>query len=220
MRPRIGDRDLSALGLFPLPDVVLLPDGILPLKVFEPRYLQLTEDALAGDRLIAVPRLVPGYESEYLGRPALYAIAGVGEIIQSERGADGRYEIVLLGLGRVSIANELPPNLSYRQARARLLDDTSTRRPEALEPGREHLTALCDELARRLDRGGKELRSLVREDRTVAHLIDAMGSALVPDPDARQKLLETLDPADRIDLLNEYVAELLALVSPRSDMPN
>ncbi len=220
MTPQLGARDLSALALFPLPDAVLLPDGILPLNVFEPRYVQMTEDALTGDRLIAVPRLAPGYEADYHGRPTVSEIAGVGEIIHSERKPDGRYEIVLFGLGRVRLESELPAESSYRRARASLLDDATTSRPDTLESGRHELTVLCDELSRRLDRGGEALRKLVREDRAAARLVDAMASALVPDPDARQELLETLDPADRIELLNAHVAELIAMASPRSGLPN
>ena len=58
-------RALEALPIFPLPNCVLLPGGLLPLHVFEPRYRELTRDCLAGDQLMAVARLRPGYESTY-----------------------------------------------------------------------------------------------------------------------------------------------------------
>jgi Lon protease-like protein len=57
--------------LFPLPNLVLFPHVLQPLHVFEPRYRQLLEEALADDRLIAMAVLAPGWESDYEGRPAL-----------------------------------------------------------------------------------------------------------------------------------------------------
>ena len=54
--------------LFPLPKVVLFPLVTLPLHIFEPRYRQMTADALAGDRLITMILLKPGYEAQYLNQ--------------------------------------------------------------------------------------------------------------------------------------------------------
>ena len=74
----------SSLPIFPLPNCVLLPGGLLPLHVFEPRYRELTRDCLAGHQLMAVARLRPGYETTYYGRPPVYERCGVGRIICSE----------------------------------------------------------------------------------------------------------------------------------------
>jgi hypothetical protein len=59
---------------------VLLPGGLLPLHVFEPRYRELTRDCLAGHHLMGVARLRPGYEAEYHARPPVYEKCGVGRI--------------------------------------------------------------------------------------------------------------------------------------------
>src|SRR5215470_7185187 len=97
---------LAALPIFPLPNCVLLPGGLLPLHVFEPRYRELTRDCLAGQRLMAVARLQPGHEAAYFGRPPVHDLAGLGRIICSDELADGRFHILLRGIGRVRIVEE------------------------------------------------------------------------------------------------------------------
>ncbi|MGH7405380.1 MAG: LON peptidase substrate-binding domain-containing protein, partial [Candidatus Methylomirabilales bacterium] len=78
------------IPIFPLPNVVFFPHTLLPLHIFEPRYRQMLADCLTGERWLAVVLLRPGWEAEYYGRPAVYAVAGAGEIVASERLPDGR----------------------------------------------------------------------------------------------------------------------------------
>jgi Lon protease-like protein len=57
--------------LFPLPNVVLYPHVMQPLHIFEERYREMLEDALAGDKLIAMAMLEPGWEADYDSRPPI-----------------------------------------------------------------------------------------------------------------------------------------------------
>jgi len=206
---------LAALPIFPLPEVVLFPGALMPLHVFEPRYRDLTRDVLGGARLLAMARLKPGFEPDYEGRPPVHAIAGVGYVIASEHLDDGRYHVVLRGVGRIRIAEELPPAHAYRTVRAEMLVDTrSQRSPADLAGAHGQLIALCDRLAGHLEEGGDHLRELVRSLSSPAACVDVMSAALVADPDERQQLLETLDPAGRIDLLLGHVAALLGRYDP------
>jgi uncharacterized protein len=94
------------IPIFPLPNVVLFPNVFLPLHIFEPRYVDLVGDALKGDRLIGMVLLRPGWESDYEGRPPVYAVGTAGLITFSEQHADGRYNIVLRGLEKFRIHGE------------------------------------------------------------------------------------------------------------------
>ena len=94
------------LPLFPLPGVVLFPNVFLPLHVFEPRYRRLVADALASDRMIGMVLLRPGWEREYIGRPAVYGVGCSGVITHVEQLEDGHYNIVLRGLERFRIVGE------------------------------------------------------------------------------------------------------------------
>ncbi len=86
------------IPVFPLPNVVLFPNVFLPLHIFEPRSREMVTDALAGDRIIGMVLLRPGYRADYEGRPAVYPIGTAGVITHSEALADGRFNIVLRGI--------------------------------------------------------------------------------------------------------------------------
>ena len=94
------------LPLFPLPSVVLFPNVFLPLHIFEARYREMVADALAGDRMIGMVLLRPGWEQDYEGRPSVFPVGCSGVITHVERLADGRYNIVLRGVERFRIVSE------------------------------------------------------------------------------------------------------------------
>jgi Lon protease-like protein len=103
------------IPLFPLPGVVLLPGTILPLHIFEPRYRAMIADALGGNRMIGMAKLKPGWE-EADESPAVHQVGGAGEIVESERLEDGRYNILLEGRFRYRILKEEPEGSLYRTA--------------------------------------------------------------------------------------------------------
>jgi ATP-dependent Lon protease len=109
--------------LFPLPNLVLYPHVMQPLHIFEERYREMLEDALAGDRLIAMAMLEPGYEEEYDSRPPIAEYACLGKVVAQRRLADGRYNLLLLGVGRVRIVRELAPLRSFRRAKVEIVED-------------------------------------------------------------------------------------------------
>ncbi|MEM7020978.1 MAG: LON peptidase substrate-binding domain-containing protein [Pseudomonadota bacterium] len=98
--------------VFPLSGAILLPGGNLPLNIFEPRYLQMTRDAMQGDRLIGMVQ--PSDEaSEDL--PEIYQIGCLGRIASFNETEDGRYLIALTGLCRYDVLEELTVVTPYRQ---------------------------------------------------------------------------------------------------------
>jgi uncharacterized protein len=110
--------DLPAvLPIFPLGGALLFPRGALPLNIFEPRYLNMIDDAMRGDRLIGMiqPRPLSGAAD----RPAVQAVGCVGKITSFAETEDGRYLITLTGLVRFRVDRELDVRLPYRQVEAR-----------------------------------------------------------------------------------------------------
>jgi len=204
---------LDELAIFPLPDLVLFPNALLPLHIFEPRYRDLIADILAGSRLLAVARLRPGYDADYYGRPPVYAVAGIGRCISADPLPDGRYNIMVRGLGRFHIDAELAPAKAYRQVRGRLLGDDRTLRAVDLDDLHRELLAVCDRLADLVPEGDP-LRQLTRVIPTPGGCADVVASALVRDPDFRQNLLELLDPGDRLEQVVEYVSMLVGQFGP------
>lgn len=211
---------LAELPIFPLPNAVLLPGGVLPLHVFEPRYREMTRDCLAGSSLLAIALLRPGYEPRYFDRPPVHEVCGLGSIICSEELPDGRFHLLLRGVGRVRIDEELAPTGAYRRVRASAIDGAATRRPDALGSAHRQLLALCDRLALALDHGGHELCELVHAQPSAGACADVIAAALVTDPRRRQALLETVDAADRVDAAVELVAKILVELAPDGGAAN
>jgi Lon protease-like protein len=94
------------IPVFPLPNVVLFPNVFLPLHIFEPRYRQMVDEALSGDRIIGMVLLRPGWEGDYDGRPPVYRVGCAGVITHAERLPDGRFNIVLRGMEKFRITAE------------------------------------------------------------------------------------------------------------------
>ena len=210
---------MSALPIFPLPNCVLLPGGLLPLHVFEPRYRELTRDCLAGHQLMGIARLKPGYQGSYHGRPPVFEKFGVGRIICSEELPDGRFALLLRGVARAELARELPDERAYRLVEARMLADAYRDRDAARDRQRR-LVTLCDRLAEVLEQGGPQLRDLVRNFDDPGACADAIAAALVMDADARQELLEAIDPTFRLERTLGHVSHLLCELAPCNDTVN
>jgi uncharacterized protein len=118
-----ADSFCGVARLFPLPNLVLYPHVMQPLHIFEERYREMLEDALADDRLIAMALLEPGWEDDYDSRPPVARHACLGKVVAQRRLDDGRYNLLLLGVGRVKIIRELEPLRSFRRAKVELLED-------------------------------------------------------------------------------------------------
>lgn len=204
---------LTSLPIFPLPNSVLLPGGLMPLHVFEARYRELTRDCLAGPQLMAVARLRPGFETAYYGRPPVYDRCGVGRIICSEELPDGRFALLLRGLARVEIERELPAERPYRLVEARLLPDVACDAADARDHHRR-LISLCDRLAEVIEQGGPQLRDLARSFESPGACADAIAAALIMDANERQELLETCDPMVRLQRTLGHVSHLLCELAP------
>jgi hypothetical protein len=206
---------LDDLAVFPLPGMVLFPNALLPLHIFEPRYRAMMTDVLAGSRLLAIAHLRPGFEPEYERRPPIHDTVGVGRVLTADRLPDGRFNIMLRGLARARIERELPPERAYRQVQGRLLRDDLSSRPQQLETRHRELIALCDRLADSVPpESAASLRQLVRVVESPGGCADVVASALVRDAAVRQTLLELLDPADRLGEVAGYVSMLVAQLGP------
>ena len=122
----------ARIPIFPLGGVLMLPDAKLPLNIFEPRYLDMVRDAMAGDRIIGMIQPLPTSSSVSSssaslgspsisgggGQPPVYGIGGAGRITAFEETKDNRFEITLTGLSRFAIIEELSVTTHYRQVMA------------------------------------------------------------------------------------------------------
>lgn len=212
---------LGRLPIFPLGGVCLFPNAMLPLYVFEPRYREMTAACLERGGGMAVALLLPGFEDDYEGRPAVAQIAGAGQVVAHRKNPDGTYHILLHGLMRIRIEEELPPVRLFREVRATLLPDllrTDEGGGAALVASAQVLRALTEQLATTLPKGGDALLALCHDAESPSALCDALAAALVASPQRRQMLLETSDVAERIEQVTTELAQLLHQRAPRGTL--
>jgi uncharacterized protein len=188
--------------LFPLPGLVFFPHAVQPLHIFEPRYRQMAADALAGDKLIALVLLKPGWEETYDDRPVVHPVACLGRVIGDHLLPDGRYNLILRGIARVRIHDEAPTDKLFRTARVEVLTDLGSDDVEELMALR---TALADLILPRVIAGPsrEQLRELFQSELPLGQLCDVLTFALPLPPEVKQELLETLSVTDRARELME-----------------
>lgn len=211
----VVDAALARVPIFPLPSSALIPGGHLPLHVFEPRYREMVGDVLAGDRVLGVALLAPGWEADYQGRPPVYSIFGVGYVQAAERLADGRYNILVHGVRRARLLEELPPERRYRIVRAEAVPDVVRPGERALLESRSQtLRQLVVDLAAALpDHAGVPLAEACVRERDPGRLANLVGAAVLVDHRQRQEFLEEFVVARRLELVSDTVAQVLLQVS-------
>lgn len=204
----------GVVRLFPLPNVVLFPHVVQPLHVFEPRYREMVEDALASDGLIAMALLQPGWERDYEGRPQVSPVACLGQIISHQRLADGRFNLLLQGVRRAAIQRELPPTAPFRQVEVDLLDDFY---PASGKASRPKMQRRLVELARELlpDRAPlrEELDQLLASRISLGVLADVFAYTLGFSLSVKQRLLAQWNVDRRAALLIDRLAALAQAAS-------
>src|SRR6185503_3983944 len=176
----------------PLPNCVLFPGMFLPLHIFEPRYRAMTADALEGERLIAMALLKPGWQETYEGAPAIHEIVCVGKIIEDARLDDGRYNLVLLGLSRARVLEEVGQG-PYRTARVEVLADQAPD-PKRTERKRRILLELYAAIMKSVNQGAVPVPP---DDVPLGMLVDLVTPFVVKEIPMKQQLLEKIDAEDR-----------------------
>ena len=197
----------GAVRLFPLPNLVFFPHVMQPLHIFEPRYRQMTADALEGDRLIAVVLPKPGWEKDYACAPPIYSVATVGTIVADQKLDDGRYNILLRGLSRIHLLDEIPNNKLYRKAKAELLVEDPTTSPKERRL-RKQLVSTAPALFANQGAIMAQFRKLLKSELPLGALCDLIAFALPLDVEFKQRLLEELDVTTRTTALLHHLAGL------------
>ena len=199
----------ATLPIFPLAGALLLPRARLPLNIFEPRYVAMVEDALAAGRLIGMvqPRLVDGSASD-----SLYTIGCAGRIASFSETGDGRYLIVLNGVSRFMIGEEVATLRGYRRVQADwspFTADVATREddmPRALRG------ELLEAIRPYFKSQGIVANWDTIEEATPERLVASLCGSCPFETGERQALLEAPTLSDRAMLL----LKLLRMASPYS----
>jgi Lon protease-like protein len=181
----------QVIPVFPLPGAILLPRGQLPLNIFEPRYLNMIDDAMAGDRVIGLIQPAGGPPS----LPSLTAVGCAGRITSFAETSDGRYLITLTGVCRFRVTTELPNQGPYRQIRAAFAPFESDLTAPIGEPFDRD--AFLHALKAYLERRQLEIDWDTAEAAPQEALINSLSMALPFEAAEKQALLESPTLDDR-----------------------
>jgi Lon protease-like protein len=210
---------IDSLPLFPLADVVLLPEVSVPLVLFEPRYRQMIKDVLAGGNQIGMVTVRPDCVGEMAGDPLTFDVGCLGRVTRAEHQPDGTTQILLKGVSRFRILEEdarLPDRL-YRSADVELLDDESPTEPDAvalLERWREELFTLLERLVQSLDRPGVGKQAVAAYGKLeAAPLINSLTQSIAFQPVERQRLLESDSIVSRFEIMGDLLRFRLAEIA-------
>lgn len=195
---RIADLP-QVIPVFPLDGALLLPGGELPLQIFEPRYLNMVDDAMAGDRILGMIQTRQGGDRL---RPSLTDVGCAGRITSYAETSDGRYLITLTGICRFDAGEELNIRTPYRQLRARydrfegdLADDEAAQAPD------EARDRFAKALKRYLNLRDLDIDWDTAQTAPLEALVNSLSMGLPFDSAEKQALLEAPDLNGRFETL-------------------
>ena len=198
----------NSLPIFPLPGAILMPESELPLNIFEPRYLNMVNDALGGHRLIGM--IQPDLNAE--AGEAVCRTGCAGRITQYRETNDGRIELVLSGVCRFDLGEELPTTRGYRL----IVPDWSrfdcdyADHEDRLQGERQRLMTSLEHY---LNAHELEADLSMFGRLPVGRLIDSLVMALPLTGEQKQLLLETVEPEKRL-------ASFIALIDADDEVPD
>ena len=198
----------DTLPIFPLPGAIVMPGAELPLNIFEPRYLNMINDAIASHRMIGMIQPDPNSDIE----DAVCRTGCAGRITQFRETSDCRIEMALTGVCRFDVGQELPTTRGYRLIVpdwSRFADDYLDH-TELLQGDHERLMST---LERFFELKGYEADLTMLKQLPAARLVDSLTMALPFDVSEKQMLLETADPERRL-------TSFIALIEGDFDVPD
>lgn len=200
------------LPLFPIRGCILPPGEHLPLNVFEPRYLNMVDDAMAGERYLGMIQPTDGGTPEY---PALERVGTAGRIVSHSETEDGRYLIVVAGVMRFTLAEEVRRLTPYRMGRADYRGFERDLDPQPLS-GLEAKTQFLARLRKFFALTGLEADWDSIERAPLNAVVDKVAMAAPFDQDAKQALLTAPTLADRAERLSAFMDAALDSADPSS----
>jgi Lon protease-like protein len=197
------------IALFPLNACVLLPHTSVPLHIFEPRYRAMTRQALDSNGLIAMATFAgDDWRRDYEGNPPIRQTVCVGYIVRHQRLDAGRYTLLLHGLARAEVEQEIEPDEEgYRLARLRPLPDDDLMEIDLTDQRHELDRLINDPCLGRLS-VVSAVRQWATSELPTPVLADLALLNICSDVETRYKALRETDPSLRVDML---IRELKAM---------
>ena len=202
MKKKFNKTDLPhELPVFPLSNAIFFPKTLLPLNIFEPRYKQMTEHAVVGNKLIGMVQ--SNQKIDEKGKAEVYNIGCVGYIEFHSKTPDGRYLINLQGISRFKIKEEINTNNLYRKFSVDY-NDFSSDFDEQKTSGINTI-ALIEKTKKLFEQYQLSTDWKIVEKVETEQLINSLSMICPFTISEKQRLLETKDLIDRNEILNKII---------------
>ena len=193
----------NKIPVFPLSNFIIFPNTNVPLNIFEPRYIQMIDDCMKGNRLIGI---VQPKKTGDLKKPNLYEVGCVGKITSFNETEDGRYLIVLNGICRYKIINELTNDKLYRECKisfVNYMDDLNENNKEDIKFS--DLKPVFNDLKILFKKQGYLINWKDLEKQNIDQTINTLSMASPFSLEEKQMLLETNTLVERNKKLEEIL---------------
>ncbi len=203
----LAAHELEDVAVFPLSGAVLFPGTSLALHLFEDRYRTMMRDCVArGSMVMAVTQSVSPGDMET--GEGFREMCGVGRIVSHEAMDDGRFNIVLQGMDRCLLEPLAMENSPYMRARVRTVADEGAALPSDMAT----LLSCASTVASRIKQEHSGFSLQIPAKASTSRMADLIADQLVADVDVRQRILETRNVKQRVQLVVEAVGELSAVL--------
>ena len=191
----------KTISIFPLSNFIFFPQTTVPLNIFEPRYIQMVDDAMKGDRIIGMVQ--PKKSNQTI--PILYNVGCAGKIISFNETEDGRYLIVLDGISRFKILEELNNDKLYRECKVNFDNFSNDINNQKEEIKFSDLELIFKKLKSLFNKQGYTINWKELEKQSLDQTINTLSMASPFSLEEKQVLLETINLNERKLKLEEIL---------------
>jgi Lon protease-like protein len=194
------------IPVFPLANAIFFPGTVLPLNIFEPRYKQMTEDALSQNKFIGISQ--PNIQIPTANKPSIFEVGCVGIIQKHTSTPDGRYLINLEGISRFKVVQELPTEKLYRTFKVSYAEyekDLEEDQKNTQPINKEQLLELIDKTKKFFKMFQLSTDWSIVEKVEPSQLINSLAMICPFTIGEKQRLLETVSIEERNNILNQII---------------
>ena len=197
----------NILPIFPLSNFIFFPKTTVPLNIFEKRYLEMINDSMSSNRMIGM--IQPKEQNKQ--KPSLYNIGCAGKITSFNETDDGRYLIVLSGISRFKIIEEIQSDKLYRKCKVDFSNFSADQEVSAEKINFSDLKLIFQNLKSLFDKEGYLINWKELEKQDLSETLNALAMASPFSLEEKQILLESKDIIERRkkleEILNTYVLD-------------
>ena len=192
----------KTIPIFPLSNFIIFPKTTVPLNIFEPRYIEMINDAMSSDRIIGMIQPKNNIQS----KPSLYDIGCAGKITSFNETEDGRYIIILTGVSRFKITEEIKTEKLYRQCKVNFSVFSNDLVKKNIEIKFSDLKLIFKDLKNLFMKQGYKINWEDLEKQSLDQTINTLSMASPFSLEEKQILLETPSLDERKKKLEEILS--------------